>query len=237
MPAYKAGTTYKSMLTPQSNWWTAMGSPGNITDVYGMVEPDDNTAWLNQVKGLQTLQQTDQSKQKFDLFKDFLGKLDLGGSSNSNVQIRGGSGSAGAPVPAPRYASYSPVYSQGQVDAQAGLQRAALLNQAQQNTRNFTQDLGSRGFSPLSPFSMLAGQSNIMRANAGAASNETNLNFQAAGANSDAKAKTDATNAQVYGDYARSVAAQNQLNQQNEQYQASLHQDMLKLMLSGLSSL
>lgn len=109
-------------------------------------------------------------------------------------------------VPAPSYIGAGPVWSQGQIDAQAGLQRGNLLTQAGNLNQQFNRDLGSRGFSPLSPFGMLNSQNNLMRANAGAAANETSLNFDAAKANSDARLKASSINAQLYGDYARSLA-------------------------------
>ncbi len=109
-------------------------------------------------------------------------------------------------VPMPSYVNAGPVWTQGQIDAQAGLQRGNLLTQAGNQSAQFNRDLASRGFSPLSPFGMLNQQNNIMRANAGAAANETSLNFEAAKANSDAKLKGAQINAQLYGDYARSLA-------------------------------
>lgn len=113
-------------------------------------------------------------------------------------------------IPAPNYVSAGPVWTQGQIDAQAGLQRGNLVSQATNESQQFNRNLASRGFSPLSPIGMLNQQNNIMRANAAAASNETGLNFDAAKANSDARLRAQQINAGMYGDYSRSIANQRQ---------------------------
>lgn len=226
--ALKAGSTYQSILRPENVAWTPMGTTGQNAEVMGVVEPDDNSAYVNFTKARAQEQATDLSKQKFDLLSGLL----KGYKSNF-------AGSIGAPannVPAPNYMAYQPVYTQQQINAQAGLQRANLLNQADQQTRQFGQQMASRGFSPMSPYSMLAGQSNTMRANAGAAANETKLNFDAATANSDARIKTGGINAGIYGSYAGAIGQQNSLNTQWALQTRAQDNDIYKLLLSGLIS-
>jgi len=206
-----------------------MGTTGQFQQVMGVVEPDDNSAYANFTKARAQEQATDLAKQKFDLLSGML----KGYKSNFAGALSGGPSSN---VPAPNYMAYQPVYSQQQINAQAGLQRANLLNQADQQTRQFGQQMASRGFSPMSPYSMLAGQSNIMRANAGAAANETKLNFDAASANSDARIKTGGVNAGLYGSYAGAIGQQNAQQMQWALQTRAQDNDIYKLLLSGLIS-
>lgn len=229
--ALKAGSTYGSIMNPGHSMWSPMGSQAQYYDVGGVTEPEDNQAFVNLATGYKIKDDNDRANQKFDLFKGLLGNMkgmmDGGGSGYGNYN-------QGMNIPAPRYASYSPVYSQSQVDAQAGLQRSNLMNQAQQSNRRFTQSLGQRGFSPNSPFGLLNSESSLMRANSGAAQNETNLNFQAAGANSDARIKTAQINSQLQGDYMRAMAQQQQGNSQYNLQRQSQQNDLFKMLLGGL---
>lgn len=110
-------------------------------------------------------------------------------------------------IPKPNYVGTGGVYTQGQIDAQSNLQRANLQQQAAGATQNFANSLASRGFSPMgSPLADFYGQSALMRANAGAAQNETTLNFNAAQANRDATLKAQGVNAGLYGSYADALS-------------------------------
>jgi len=227
--ALKAGSRYQSIMRPEDAAWTPMGSTGQYAEVMGVVEPDDGTAYLNHAQGNSVNQDIDLKKKKFDLISGLLSgyKGLLSGQGSASMSPYNN-------IPMPSYMDYQPVMSQGQVDAQANLQRGNLLSQATNSSRSFNNNLASRGFSPYSPFGMANQQSNLMRANAGAAANETNLNVNAATANSDARIKTGGVNASLYGDYARSLASQDQINSnfylQDRQQQA----DLLKLLLAGL---
>jgi len=77
-------------------------------------------------------------------------------------------------IPQPGYVGTGGVYNQGQIDAMSNLQRGNLQQQAGTATNNFAASLGARGFSPMgTPLLDFYGQSAMMRANAGAARNET----------------------------------------------------------------
>jgi len=222
-----AGTRY-GFIPGSQEAGVAMGYGAGYKGIASLIGPAPT--WDLAAQDAQT-NAYDHANQKFDLFKGLLSKFNQGGLGNGSY-----SSMPMNSVPAPHYASGGNVYSQSQVNAQAGLQRANLLSQAQQNTRQFTQQLGSRGFSPMSPYAMLAGQSNTMRANAGAASNETNLNMMAAQANADARAKADATNASVYGSYANALGQQNQISSQYNLQKGSQNNDLLRILLSGLQA-
>ncbi len=160
------------------------------------------------------------------LFGDTIGSGGLSGSGNFNYQAPN--------IPAPQYVSGGPVWNQSQINNEANLQRNNLMAQANNQSRMFTQGLASRGFSPLSPFAGMNAQNNMMRANAGAAANETNLNFNSAQANSDAKLKAAGINAGMYGDYTRnllgSAQSQNQFNLQRQ----GLSNDFIGMLMRGL---
>lgn len=205
----------------------AYGEPvwGNV----GMTSDD----WLKQAQMGQMKFNQKLQGQKFDLVKGMLGKL-FGGGMGSGF----GSGMTGNPMgmmaPAPRYISASPVYSQGQVDAQSNLQRANLLQQGATQTQQFANQLGSRGFSPLSPLAGMVGNMNEMRARSGAAQNETNLNFQAAQANSDARLKAAGINAGMYGDWAKSLLGFQSMRYDNQFRSQQLQQQLLGQLLGQL---
>jgi len=227
--ALKAGSQYKSILTGPTGAWTPMGTTGQYVDMMGVVEPQDNTALLNKTQSDNIYQDMDLKKKKFDLFSQFL-KTGMGGMGS-------GSGSLNFQMPSlpgPNYINAGPVWSQQQINAQSNLQRGNLLTQASNQSRQFSNDLASRGFSPLSPMSMFNEQNNMMRANAGAAANETATNWTAAKGNSDATLAGQGINANLYGDYIKSLSNQNSTRADLQYKQQALQQDLFATLLKGL---
>lgn len=172
----------------------------------------------------------DQQNQKFDMWKKLFGNLTPGmGQGNSSFQYHSPN------IPAPQYISTGPVWTQQQINSQANMQRNNLLTQANNQSRQFTQGLGSRGFSPMSMFGDFNSQNNLMHANAAAANNETQLNFNSAQANKDAELKAAGINAGLYGDYTRNLMgeaqAQNQFNLQSR----GLQNDYLGMLMKGMA--
>lgn len=222
------GTQYKSIMRPEDAPWTAMGSTGQYVDMFGLVSPDDNTGYLNRAKAEQLQSETGLAQQKFDLLRNLFGRL---GPSSFNASAS----FQPSAIPAPRYISAGPVWTQQQIDAQSGLQRSNLMTQANNQSRDFTQNMARSGFSPMSPFAMMNSQNNMMRANAGAAENETKLNFDAAQANSDARLKAGGINAGIYGDYARALANQNQVAADFALKNAGAQRDWFSTIFRGLA--
>lgn len=170
-------------------------------------------------------------QQKWDMVRNLFGGLGngsfgLGFNMNSNP----------ASIPAPAYIHAAPVWSQNQINSQANLQRNNLLTQANNSSRDFSQQMASRGFSPFSPFAMMNQQNNLMRANAGAAANETNLNFNSAQANSDAMLKAQGINAGLYGDYTRNLLGSQQSNLDYQLRSRGQQQDFIGMLLRSLAA-
>ena len=227
--ALKAGSRYGSIMNPGHSMWSPMGSQAQYYDVGGITEPDDNQAYVNLVQGNAIRQKTDLEQQKFDLMKGLFGKVsggDLFGGGSFNMQP--------ANVPAPRYISAGPVWSQSQIDARAGLDRSNLITQANNESRAFTGGLASRGFSPFSPFAGFNQQNNLMRAYSGAAANETNLNFNSAKANSDARLQAAQVNADMYRSHANALSQANQLNADFALKRTGQGQDFIGMLLRSL---
>lgn len=143
--------------------------------------------------------------EKFDLFKNLYGNLLRQGTGGGNSNMLLNLSRNPFSVPAPNYVPTSPVWTQQQIDAQSNLQRANLQQQAATQNRQFSNQLGVRGFSPLSPLADFMANNNAMKANASAASNETQLNFGAAQANSDARLKAAQINAGMWGDWVKGL--------------------------------
>lgn len=136
-------------------------------------------------------------------------------------------------VPAPNYIGTGGVYNQGQVDAQSNLQRANLQQQAGTSSQNFAASLGSRGFSPQgSPLADFYSQNAMMRANAGAAANETNLNFNAAKANRDAQIASSGVNANMYGSYTDALSRLADIQMRGQLQGGQQRFDLLRSLLS-----
>lgn len=210
--------------------WTPMGSTGQYADMTGIIEPDN--PFDNLLKGAQvdSLKLNDALKQKkFDMLSGFLRGFGNGsaGGTMSMTPLHN--------IPGPRYLNAGPVWSQSQIDAQSNQQRGNLLTQAATASRGFGADLASRGFSPNSPFAMFNQQNNLMKANAGAATNETGINWTAAKANSDAKLGAEGINAGIYGDYIKSLASQNSIQADLWSRQQAQQMEMLRAILGGLA--
>lgn len=226
---FRPGTTWGSIYNAAKSPWTQQGSNGQHMEMTGLIEPDnpfDNNLKAMQANALQ--QQTAQSQQKFDLLQSFLKGFKPGGAGSLNF-------SSNSPnLPAPNYLTPSPVYGQSQIDAMSGLQRSNLLGQAANSTRQFTSGLANRGFSPLSPMGNFMGQSNLMKAHAGAASNETNLNFNAAKANSDAQLQAQGINAGLYGNYIGALGQQRNIDAELAMKQLGMQYDTYNTILRGI---
>lgn len=180
-------------LNPSYRWQQTGELPGYggspSTPVFGYRGWSDN--YLLGQKQLDF--QKEQAQKKWDAYRGILG-------NNSGLFDFTRNPAFG--IPKPNYVGTGGVYNQGQIDAQSNLQRANLQQQAASNSQNFASTLASRGFSPMgSPLSDFYQQSALMRANAGAAQNETQLNFNAAQANRDAQIKAQGVNAGLYGSY------------------------------------
>lgn len=135
-------------------------------------------------------------------------------------------------IPAPSYVPTGGVYNQGQIDAMSNLQRGNLQQQAGTLSNNFASSLGSRGFSPQgSPLMDFYNQSAMMRANAGAAKNETELNFGAAKANRDAQIASQGVNANLYGSYTDALSRLADINMRGQTQQNSQRFDLLRMLL------
>lgn len=227
--AFRPGTTWGSIFNQAKSPWTPQGSNGQYWDMTGVVEPDN--PFDNNLKAAQANQitaQTDLAGKKFDILTNFLKGFKPGGSGGLSL-------SSNFPaLPGPNYISPQPVYSQQQVDNMSGLQRSALLGQAQNQTRQFTQGLASRGFSPLSPLGQYMGQSNLMKANAGAAANETQLNFDAAKANSDARLTAEQVNTGRYGSYIDALSRQRSVDADLALKQLGMQYDIYSTILRGI---
>lgn len=225
----KYGSQYRSIMDPANAPWTPMGGTGMPYDVFGVVEPDDFSGYLNRAQADAATSNADLARQKFDLFKNFFGKAsggDLFGSGSSSFRP--------ASVPTPNYISAGPIWTQGQINARAGLDRANLIGQANNESRAFSTGMASRGFSPYSPFASFNQQNNLMRAYSGAASNETNLNFNAAKANSDAALQASQINADMYRSYANALGQSNSFNGDFLLKQQGQKQDFITSLLRSL---
>jgi hypothetical protein len=174
--------------------------------------------------------QKDQDSRKWDMLNGLFGQAnDMLGNFKASASRN--------PVPShPWSMGYSPVYSQGQVDAMSNQQRANLGQQAAGQSADFAAGLGARGFSPLGPLAGMVSNQNQMRANAGAAEAETNLNFQAAKANSDARIATGGINQQAYGDWLKSMLGWSQMQQEGQFHQQQAGMDLLNHMFGALGT-
>lgn len=227
--ALKAGTKWGSIYDAKNAPWTYMGSTGQFAEMTGLIEPQDPYDMRLKAAQADALQQqTAQGAKKFDLLQGFLSGFKPGGSGG--FQFRSNSPS----LPAPNYVSAQPVYSQSQVDAMSGLQRSNLLGQASNATRDFTKGLAGRGFSPLSPIGSFMEQNNLMRAHAGAASNETKLNFDAAKANSDARLQSEGINSGLYGHYLGALGQQRNIDAEMALKQLGMQYDLYNTILRGV---
>lgn len=215
-------------IIPGSQEWGQRIYGPQYTGIGSLIEPDDGTYGLHRSQRASIDTDTDLKQKKFDLFSQFLknGMGGAGGSGAFNFQMPS--------LPAPNYITAGPVWNQQQINAQSNLQRNNLMTQASNQSRQFSQDLGSRGFSPLSPMAMFNQQNNLMRANAGAASNETSLNFNSAQANSDAMLKGQGINANLYGDYIKSLSNQYSTQGDLAYKSRALQQDLFTSLLKGL---
>ena len=139
-------------------------------------------------------------------------------------------------VPAPRYVGTGGVYTQGQIDAQSNLQRAGLQQQAATGNQNFASSLASRGFSPTgSPLLDYYQQAGMMKANAGAAQNETELNFNAAKANRDATISAQGVNANLYGSYTDALSRLADIQMRGQLQGQSQRFDLLRSLLGNVA--
>lgn len=193
--------------------------------VYGGIAPPDS---LKNAQRDSILADMQLKQDKFGLLKGMLGNFDFGGGDG------GFSSSPFGSIPAPNYVHPGPVWTQQQIDASGNLARGNLLTQAASQSQQFNKDLAGRGFSPLSPFGAFNNQSNIMRANSAAAANETNLNFGSAKANSDARLQGEGINANLYGDYVKSLSQQNQMQGDWNLKKMGFNFDILRSLLGGL---
>ena len=194
--------------------------------VYGAVAPPD----FLKVAQMESLRQEMGLKQdKFDLLKGFLNSYKPG-----NMFGTGSMSTSYPSLPTPNYVNAAPVWSQQQIDAQAGLQRAKLLGQAQSASRQFQQGLAGRGFSPLSPIGGFMEQNNLMQAASGAASNETNLNFNAAKANSDARLAAQGINSDLYGKYITALGNQRNTQADLDLKRMGMQYDLFNSILRGI---
>lgn len=145
-----------------------------------------------------------QGRQKFDFLKGILGNINNALGPPGRFGGGGGFG-LGAGFGPPAFQSFAPsgpIWNQGQINAQANLQRGNLNQQAGTEARQAQENFANRGFSPVgSPFLNYAQQNAMLKANAAAASNETNLNFNAAKANRDAELEAAKMNAASYGNW------------------------------------
>lgn len=138
-------------------------------------------------------------------------------------------------IPQPGYVGTGGVYNQGQIDAMSNLQRGNLQQQAGTATNNFAASLGARGFSPMgTPLLDFYGQSAMMRANAGAARNETQLNFDAAKANRDAQIAAQGVNANMYGSYTDALSRLADVQMRGQTQSQSQKFDLLRMLLGQL---
>jgi len=164
--------------------------------------------------------QTGMMKAKSDFLNKLLGGI--GGMMTGGGRFGGGFGlnsTFGAP-PAPNYVSGGPVYTQGQINAQSNLQRANLQQQGASTAHQLGNQYASQGFSPVaSPFVSYAQQNAMLKANSGAAQNETNLNWTAAQANKNAELDAAKVNASLYGDWLNSLMQGQNLGIQEQRTQ------------------
>jgi hypothetical protein len=134
-------------------------------------------------------------------------------------------------IPRPRYVGEGGVWTQRQIDNQANLQRAQLYGDAARQDRGLAQNMAARGFSPMSPMLGSMQNQNMWRAYQGAAANETGLNFDAAKANRDAQLQAQRINAGIYGDYARALAQQQEIQARNQMQGQSQRYDLITRLL------
>lgn len=196
----------------------SMIGPQGPSDYGGTTFMDD---FLQDQRRDQVWGQQDQDRNRRNKLYD---KLMSGlGNFNSSAHSR----TYGGMIPAPSYASTAPIWSQQQINAQAGQQRAQMQAQAANQVRHYATGAAARGFSPMSPLTQFLQQTAGQRANIGAAQNETNLNWNAAEGNRAAQQRGEGINAGLYGSYTSALArardqemqAQAQGNsQQMEQY-------------------
>lgn len=173
--------------------------------------------------------QKDQAAQQNALRQQLFGKINSFSTWTPNSRPVSFSSVGGFRPPAPKYLSASPIWSQGQIDAQANLQRANLQTQAADSGKRVGEDLVNRGFSPVaSPFLNFAQQNALMKANAAAAANETGLNWTAAQANKSAELETGKINAALYGDWLQALLGgyQTQTTAQARQQELAMQQQM-----------
>lgn len=226
---------YQNILAPEDVLQAGgLGTSGQHQAIGKVIEwdPLDDAMKSLQVSGAR--QDQDMKQQKFNMLQRLMkGLPGFGGSGGGNSSFR----MNGPNIPAPQYINAGPVWTQNQINMKANQGRNELLNQASQQSTMFTQDLANRGFSPFSPFAGFNQQANMMRANSGAMRNETDLNFNAAKANSDARLQAAGINAGIQGDYMRSLLGQQQLSSENYwkgQGMQNQQQEALLSMIRGL---
>lgn len=228
--AYKAGTRWG--IIPGSEGMSSLYGP-QYQGVFGAIEPGDPGPDAMEQMRQRSRQDTLWGQQDADwrrrnrLYDDI-----LGGLSNFNSSMT--SRTYGGTIPAPAYASTAPIWSQQQINAQAGQQRAQMQAQAANQVRNYATSAAARGFSPMSPLTQFLQATAGQRANIGAAQNETNLNWTAAEGNRAAQQRGEGINAGLYGSYTSALARNRDQQMQAQAMGQSQKMDQYRLLASLL---
>lgn len=185
----------------------------------------DSMAYEQQ--GLANQQQQKEWGQHNQIYKQLMDSIGGNGGGNYNFQ------SWGQPVPSPNWASTSGIWSRGQIDQQANLQRSQLYANAANQSRNYANQAAARGFSPMSPLTSFMENMNMNAANQAAAANTTNLNWTAAQGNREAQQRGESINAGLYGSWTDALARQRSMQMQAQQ-QAFNQRYQQQQLLAGL---
>lgn len=226
--AYAAGTRF-GFLPGSADAGKSLYGP-MYQGVFGAMEPGPQNQggyWWEDEQDRQTARNraANDYGNKQDLWDKLMGNI---GRSSINAS------SNSQPIPGPNYASTAPIWSQGQINAQANQQRAQMQAQAANATRGYATSAAARGFSPMSPLTQFMQQVNNQRANIGAAQNETNLNWMAAEGNRGAQQRGEGINAGLYGSYTSALARQRDQQLQAQAMQQSYGMDQYRLLASLL---
>lgn len=224
-------------VVPFGTRWTNIQPTGAASQGYNrvpletMMAPGQGNDWLADDRRQVLWDQQDADRGRNNKLFDSLmrGIGDMGnyhGVMNSRTY--------GGMIPAPHYASTAPIWSQSQINAQAGQQRAQMQAQAANSVRNYATGAAARGFSPMSPLTQFLQQTASQRANIGAAQNETSLNWNAAEGNRAAQQRGEGINAGLYGSYTSALARNRDQQMQAQAQGYSQQMDQYRLLASLL---
>lgn len=232
MQVLNPGSRYGILAGSDLNRGANAGTSALYQGVYGVTAAPDPWDLAGQDRKQQMWDQQDDDRGRRNRLYDQLLK-GLGG--NQGYTSSTNYSSYGNMIPQPGWASTAPIWTQQQINAQAGNQRAQMQAGAENQVRHYATSAAQRGFSPMSPLTQFMQQTAGQRANIGAAQNESQLNWNAAEGNRGAQQRGEGINAGLYGSYTSALARarDQQMQQQAQGYGQQMDQYRLLSSLLG----